>query len=87
MLTDFKVVHQNKLIPPRLRKGDTHISAIVSVGDGEDIVQGVCKAPGAISEIVLFTGKFNGKPIVGAFFVCENEVEVVQCTSTRWSKS
>lgn len=84
MFTDFKVVRRNKLTPPRRPKGDTYIAAIVSIDDEEDIVQGVCKTPGAISEIILFTGRFEDKPVVGAFFVCENAVEVVQCTSARW---
>lgn len=49
------------------------------------LFKGVCKKPGAVSEIVLFTAHFNGRPVVGGLFVCQNETRIVECESREYN--
>lgn len=83
MIEDFKIIARQKLDPPRdAREKYTYVSAIVDIGDSTDIVSAVCEPVGFITEIILFSGKFEGKPVVGGMFACENEVRVVKCKVT-----
>ena len=84
-LTDFVVCSRQTLDPPRETPGDLYIAAILSVQGKTTSVKGVCKKPGAVSEIVLFTARFNGKPVVGGLFVCQNETRIIECETTEYT--
>jgi hypothetical protein len=83
MINDFEIVARQKCDPPTTHKTGCYIAACV---DDDEIIRAQCEGPVMISEIVMFKGTFERKPVAGALFVCKDEVKFSECTISKASK-